>query len=194
MTENTSEDVFAILTRDHRDVQALFDELTRTGYETDPKHRKDLVDRVTIELVRHATAEEQLFYPAVRLNVDGGADLADRELAEHAQIERSLKELAGMQPGEEAFEPTLQHLIALVDAHIAEEERDLFPKLRAVCTPEDLVAIGNMVTTSKKIAPTRPHPGAPDTPPGNLTAPALGVVDRIRDAISGRGRGNQERS
>ena len=194
MTENASDDVIAILTRDHRDVQALFDELTRTGYGTDPKHRKDLVDRVTIELVRHATAEEQLFYPAVRLNVDGGADLADHEIAEHAQIERSLKELAGMQPGDEAFEPTLQHLIALVNAHIAEEEQILFPELRAVCTPEDLVAIGKMVATSKKIGPTRPHPGAPDTPPGNLTAPALGLVDRIRDAISGRGRGDGDQA
>lgn len=188
MTENAPDDVIAILTRDHRDVRALFDELSRTGGDADPKHRKDLVDRATIELVRHATAEEQLFYPAVRLNVDGGAELADHEISEHAQIERSLKELAGMQPGEEAFEPTLQHLIALVDAHIAEEERTLFPKLRAVCTAEDLVEIGKMVTASKKIAPTRPHPAAPDTPPGNLTAPALGVVDRIRDAISGRGR------
>lgn len=194
MTEETPEDVIAILTRDHRDVQALFDELTRTGHEADPKHRKDLADRVTIELVRHATAEEQLVYPAVRLNVDGGADLADREIAEHAQIERTLKDLAGAQPGDEAFEPALQHLIALVDEHIAEEEQTLFPRLRAVCTPEDLVAIGKMVTTSKKIAPTRPHPGAPDTPPGNLAAPALGVVDRIRDAVSGRGRGDQERS
>ena len=188
MTDNAPDDVIAILTRDHRDVQALFDELTRTGGDTDPKHRKDLVDRTTIELVRHATAEEQLLYPAVRLNVDGGAELADREIGEHAQIERSLKELAGMQPGDEAFEPTVEHLIALVGAHIAEEENTLFPKLRAVCTAEDLVEIGKMVTASKKVAPTRPHPGAPDAPPGNLTAPVLGVVDRIRDAISGRGR------
>lgn len=187
MAENASDDVIAVLTHDHRQVQALFGELERTRHDADPKRRKNLADRVTIELVRHATAEEQFLYPAVRLNVDGGAELADREIGEHAQVERSLKELHGMQPEDVPFEPTLQNLIALVEAHIAEEEQTLFPRLRSVCTPEDLVAMGKMVTAAKKVAPTRPHPGAPDTPPGNLTAPALGVVDRIRDAVSRRG-------
>jgi len=189
MDQNAHDDVIAVLTHDHREVQALFTELDRTRGSGDPQHRKDLVDRATIELVRHATAEEQLVYPAVRLNVDGGAELADHELSDHAQIERSLKELNGMQPGDEPFEATLEHLIELVNAHIAEEEGTLFPQLEAVCTADDLMEIGKMVTAAKKLAPTRPHPGAPDTPPGNLTAPALGLIDRVRDAFSGRGRG-----
>lgn len=188
MTENDHDDVIAVLTHDHREVRALFDELDRTRDSADPKQRKTLVDRATIELVRHATVEEQFLYPAVRLNVDGGAELADREIREHAQVELTLKELHGMQPGDEPFEPTLRHLVEVVTAHIAEEEQILFPQLRSVCTADDLVAIGKMVTTGKKIAPTRPHPAAPDTPPGNLTAPVLGVVDRVRDAFSGRGR------
>lgn len=188
MSQNAHDDVIAVLTHDHREVQALLDKLDQTRDSADPKHRKDLVDRATIELVRHATAEEQLVYPAVRLNVDGGAELADHELSEHAQIERSLKELNGMQPGDEPFEATLQHLIELVNAHIAEEEEVLFLQLRAVCTADDLVEIGKMVTAAKRLAPTRPHPGAPDTPPGNLAAPVLGVADRIRDAFSGRGK------
>lgn len=189
MNENADDDVIAILTHDHREVQALFNELDRTRDGADPEQRKNLVDRATIELVRHATAEEQFLYPAVRLNVDGGAELADRELRDHAQVERSLKELEGMQPGEEPFEPTLQHLIALVNEHIADEEQVLFPGLRAVCTQEDLVEIGRMVSTAKRVAPTRPHPAAPDTPPGNIVAPAIGIVDRIRDAAGHRGQG-----
>lgn len=187
MTENTHDDVIAVLTHDHREVQALFNELDRSGSSADPKQRKTLAEQVTIELVRHTTAEEQFLYPAVRLNVDGGAELADQEIREHAQVERTLKELEGMQPGEEPFEATLEHLIALVNAHIDEEEQILFPRLQAVCTDDDLVEIGKMVTAAKKLAPARPHPGAPDTPPGNLAAPGLGVVDRIRDAFSGRG-------
>ncbi|MFY7066141.1 hypothetical protein ACOQFV_09790 [Nocardiopsis changdeensis] len=36
-------------------------------------------------------------------------------------------------------------------------------------------------------APTRPHPGAPDTPPADrLLAPGAGLIDRMRDALSGR--------
>ncbi|HUR08087.1 MAG TPA: hypothetical protein VM347_36465 [Nonomuraea sp.] len=45
------------------------------------------------------------------------------------------------------------------------------------------------VQAIKKIAPTRPHPSAPDTPPGNkLLGPATGLIDRLRDALSGRGK------
>ena len=189
MIDNAPDDVIAILTRDHREIQALFNELDRTRDGADPKRRKALVDRATIELVRHATAEEQFLYPAVRLNVGGGAELADREIRDHAQVERSLKELEGMQPGEAPFEPTLQNLIALVNAHFADEEQTLFPRLRSAWTDDDLVQIGKLVTAGKKIAPTRPRPGAPDTPRGDLAAPGLGVADRIGDAFSGRGHG-----
>jgi hypothetical protein len=45
------------------------------------------------------------------------------------------------------------------------------------------------VRRAKKMAPTRPHPSAPDTPPANkLLAPGTGLVDRLRDALSGRGK------
>lgn len=41
----------------------------------------------------------------------------------------------------------------------------------------------------KKIAPTRPHPAAPDRPPVNkIMNPLTGLVDRMRDALTGRGR------
>lgn len=189
MTESSQDDVIAVLTRDHREVQALFDELEQTPDSADPKRRKSLVDQVTTDLVRHATAEEQFLCPAVRSTVDGGAELADREISEHAQVERSLKELEGMQPGEAPFEPTLQNLIALVNAHFADEEQTLFPRLRSAWTDDDLVQIGKLVTAGKKIAPTRPRPGAPDTPHGGLAAPGLGGADRIGDAFSGRGHG-----
>ena len=46
----------------------------------------------------------------------------------------------------------------------------------------------------KAIAPTRPHPSAPDTPPLNkILAPGAGLVDRIRDKITGRGKEERRR-
>jgi Uncharacterized protein conserved in bacteria (DUF2188) len=37
------------------------------------------------------------------------------------------------------------------------------------------------------MAPTRPHPRAPDQPPGNVAAgPVVGAVDRLRDTVTGR--------
>jgi hypothetical protein len=37
------------------------------------------------------------------------------------------------------------------------------------------------------MAPTHPHPSAPDKPPANkLLAPGAALVDRMRDALTGR--------
>src|SRR3954468_21473424 len=181
-------DVIAVLTHDHREVQGFFAELEKTHDGSDPKLRKDLVDKMTIELVRHSVAEEQFLYPAVRRHVPGGDELADREIREHAQVERTLKELEDMQPTDAPFETSVSRLIEEVNAHITEEEQTLFPRLQSACSADELADLGKKVTAVKKIAPTRPHPDAPDTPPGNMVLdPGIGLIDRVRDALSGRG-------
>ncbi|MER5550505.1 hypothetical protein ABT001_02260 [Streptomyces sp. NPDC002793] len=61
---------------------------------------------------------------------------------------------------------------------------------KLACTPQVLDALGDKIRTAKKTAPTRPHPSAPDTPPGNrLLGPGAGLVDRARDLLTGRGKG-----
>jgi hypothetical protein len=72
---------------------------------------------------------------------------------------------------------------------VTDEEQNLFPQLSRSAGKEELDQLGEKVRTAKKTAPTRPHPAAPDTPPANkLLAPGAGMVDRIRDALSGRGK------
>jgi hypothetical protein len=45
--------------------------------------------------------------------------------------------------------------------------------------------MGAKVEQVKKMAPTRPHPSAPDEPPGDkLLGPVTGLFDRLRDAVS----------
>ncbi len=76
-----------------------------------------------------------------------------------------------------------------VTAHVDDEENHLFTQLRTHVHPYVLEELGNKVRQAKKTAPTRPHPGAPSTPPANkLLAPGLGMVDRVRDYVSGRGK------
>jgi hypothetical protein len=49
------------------------------------------------------------------------------------------------------------------------------------------VRLGNRIETAEEAAPTRPHPGAPATAPWNkITDPAIGLLDRLRDAVTGR--------
>jgi hypothetical protein len=76
-----------------------------------------------------------------------------------------------------------------IRSHVTDEEENLFPRLRAACPAEALDTLGDKVRQAKKLAPTRPHPSAPDKPPANkLLAPGAGLVDRLRDALTGRGK------
>ncbi|MFF5020107.1 hemerythrin domain-containing protein [Streptomyces sp. NPDC001165] len=175
------------LMSDHREVEEIFGriEATTGGGQA----LRDLVDEVTIELVRHSVAEEQHLYPAVREHVEGGDRLADKEIADHGRVEKLLKQLEKMDADDAQMRPLLQQLMDEVSAHVRDEENNLFPMLREACSSEMLDDLGDKVRRAKAMAPTRPHPSAPTTPPANkLLAPGAGLVDRARDFVTGRGR------
>lgn len=185
MTTMQQRDLIEVLVQDHREVEEMFAEL-ETG-RGDVQRRQRVTSAVIAELVRHSVAEEEYLYPTVRRVLPDGDKVADQEIAEHAEAERTMKELEGLDPGEERFERALGSLTAEVRHHIREEEGDVLPRLAAACSAEELRELGRKVERAKKVAPTRPHPSAPDTPPANkLLAPGTGLVDRIRDALTGR--------
>lgn len=174
-----------VITSDHRDVEALFGEL-ESGSGS-PEHRRDLADHVIAELVRHSVAEEMYMYPAVREHVPGGEKIADHELSEHAEAEEIMKELEGLDATDSRFDKCLGELMQTIRHHVSEEESDLLPKLAAACGAEKLDDLGSKVVNAKKVAPTRPHPSAPNTPPANFVIGAgVGLVDRLRDGLSSR--------
>ncbi|MEV0381350.1 hemerythrin domain-containing protein [Nonomuraea sp. NPDC050643] len=184
------QDVIEILVTDHREVEDMFARLERLAATGgDAGEAGLLAEKVVIELVRHSVAEEEYLYPAVRKHVPGGDETADHEIQEHAEAEETMKRLERLEPGDADFWPAVHRLIEQIRHHLDEEENDLFPRLRQSCSHERLVELGTKIQRAKRLAPTRPHPSAPDTPPGNrLLAPGTALVDRVRDALSGRGR------
>jgi hemerythrin superfamily protein len=179
--------VFEELMADHREVEEIFARIQ--AMPGGGQDLRDLVDEVTIELVRHSVAEEQYLYPAVRKHVQGGDRLANKELKDHSRVEKILKQLEKMNTDDAQMSPLLQQLMDEVAAHIQDEENNLFPMLRQACSSETLGDLGDKVRRAKAMAPTRPHPSAPDTPPANkILAPGAGLVDRARDFVTGRGK------
>ncbi|MEW2418471.1 hemerythrin domain-containing protein [Streptomyces sp. NPDC046866] len=174
------------LMADHREVKQMFGRMqmmTGAGQEL-----RDLVDEMTIELVRHSVAEEQYLYPAVREHVEGGGRMADKEIEDHDRVEKMLKRLEKMSSDDAEMTPLLQQLMQEVTAHIEDEETNLFPMLRRACTPQQLDDLGDKIRRAKAMAPTRPHPAAPSSPTASkLLAPGAGLVDRARDFVTGRG-------
>jgi hemerythrin superfamily protein len=184
MTTTQQQDLIDAIVTDHREVQAVFAEIERT---TDPRQRRELVEHVIAELVRHSVAEEQYLYPTARKVLPDGDEIADHEIAEHVEAEEAMKALENTDADDPKFNQLVRQLIDDVTHHLEEEESDLLPKLRAACDTEDLLELGRKFEQSKKMAPTRPHPSAPHKPPANkILGRGMGLIDRMRNALSGR--------
>ncbi|MEU3775810.1 hemerythrin domain-containing protein [Streptomyces sp. NPDC032472] len=175
------------LMADHREVEEMFSRIH--GMTGGGQELRDLIDEMTIELVRHSVAEEQYLYPAVREHVEGGGPMADKEIEDHGRVEKMLKQLEKMSPDDAQMGPLLRQLMDEVAAHVQDEETNLFPMLRTACTPQQLDDLGDKIRRAKSMAPTRPHPAAPSSPTASkLLAPGAGLVDRARDFVTGRGK------
>jgi hemerythrin superfamily protein len=182
MTTQQKDIVDEIIT-DHREVEAVFKELEANG---NPATQRQLVEHVITELVRHSVGEEQYLYPTARKVLPDGDKIADHELHEHAEAEQIMKKIENANDDAE-FDKLVGELMKDIRHHIEDEEGDLLPKLRGACDAEDLGKLGEQFEKAKKIAPTRPHPSAPDKPPANkILGPGVGLIDRMRDALSGR--------
>jgi hypothetical protein len=101
-----------------------------------------------------------------------------------------LLEIDKTSPDDAQFETKVRGLIEDVRHHVEEEETKTLPQLRERLDQETLSDIGEELEKAKKRAPTRPHPKAPDQPPGiKVAGPAAALIDRIRDRLQGRRAG-----
>jgi hemerythrin superfamily protein len=187
MPPTAQDDLVRVITKDHRQIELILAQL-QLGEGT-PRHRRELADHLTTELVRHAVAEEMYMYPAARRALLDGDDVADRGIAEHAEVELILKDLEGVDAADPRFDDLVGKVIDEVRHHVLQEEEQVLPPLLQACSAEELQELGRMVVRAKDSAPTRPHPSAPDKPPANLVlGPGVGMIDRLRDTLTGRNR------
>lgn len=182
------QDVINLLIADHREVERMFQELESTRGSADDavkQRRRELVDTVITELVKHSVAEETQVYPQVQAKVS--AEEAERAKHEHGEAEETMKVLDGMDVDDPQFEARLDDLMREIREHVAEEEGRMFPDMRRQLTPFELSEMAEKVQRVKKTAPTHPHPGVPHERGARLAAgPLAGLIDRMRDAATGR--------
>jgi hypothetical protein len=177
--------VAEVIAGEHRRLTALCAELTDASVQV--HRRRRVAEVVTATLSRHLSAEEQYLYPAVRAAVPGGDLLADREVAEDHAILVTLRQLAATGGDDTEFGRLAAAVAVQLHRHAGAAAEDLLPLLAQMASTEELVRLGNRVETASEAAPTRPHPGTPATPPWNkVVDPAVGVLDKVRDAMSGR--------
>ncbi|MDA2803869.1 hemerythrin domain-containing protein [Nocardiopsis suaedae] len=175
-------DLTDVVTEDHRRLEAVFSRLEEDAQDRDDRRR--LVEHLITELVGHAVAEEHHMYPVVRARLIDGEAQAEDHLREHAEIEEVMKELEGADTADTRFEELLRALTTSFRRHAEHEEREPLARLREACSGQELIELGEKADAAKRTAPTRPHPGLPDTPPANrVLDPGAGLVDRVRDRM-----------
>jgi hemerythrin superfamily protein len=182
-------DAIALLKKDHMTVKRLFErfERARSG-------KKEIAEKIVRELAIHSAVEEQIFYPAVRLKAKrSGMEEADEQvleaLEEHHVAKWLLTEIDKLDEDAERFEAKVTVLRESILHHVKEEEGPLFRFCRRLFSRDELVMLGKMMAKAKRMAPTKPHPRAPDQPPGNLVAgAAASLFDKGMDLMRDTGK------
>lgn len=144
----SGQDAIALLTEDHKKVQALFNAFERMKEEDAPDDEKaEVVQQACQALTIHAELEEDIFYPAVRDAIDDD-DLLDEAEVEHATARDLIEQLEVMEPDDELYDAKFSVLGEYVNHHIKEEQDQMFPQARSA--KMDLSALGAELAERKQ--------------------------------------------
>jgi hemerythrin superfamily protein len=127
-----------LLTAQHRYVEKLFAQIAKEDRARKSAAFRELADILAI----HAAVEERIFYPAVKSA--STEDLLRESAEEHLAMKRTLADLIEMDVASAQFDAKLKVLEEQVSHHAKEEEeRKLFPLIRAEQEDDFITALAN---------------------------------------------------
>lgn len=141
-------DVFKLLKQDHAEVAKLFKKLEQSS-EGASKTREKTFKQLARELAVHTQLEEELLYPRLR-EEESLRDAVDEALEEHHVADRTLEELSGLAVDDEQWHAKLTVLKEMIEHHVEEEEKELFPKAAKAIDKDEAAEMGRMVAEEKK--------------------------------------------
>jgi len=126
--QSPAQDAVSLLSADHAEVKQMFETYRQLVDENaDDEQRGELARNICSMLTVHAEIEEEIFYPAMRENVDDELTLGEAEV-EHASAKELIEQIEGMDPGDALYDAKVIVLGEYVDHHVQEEENELFPQ------------------------------------------------------------------
>jgi len=133
------DDIIDVLVSEHRTLEGLLADVETTSDRT---LRLEVLEVAIASLKEHAAKEERFLYPVTRAQVPSGDALADHELREHADADRILDRIRGLEDTDPEFDPLVTAMMTDVRRHVQEEETEIFPRLRSACPAETLRELG----------------------------------------------------
>jgi hemerythrin superfamily protein len=116
----------ALLKADHEHIKGLFRAYEATE-ERASQHKHGIAEQIFTEIEIHSKLEEEIFYPAVRAKADQeGQDLVAESLEDHQAMAALIEILRTLEPQDEEFAARFEELMDTVEAHVEDEEEELF--------------------------------------------------------------------
>ena len=148
-------DAIALLKQDHKAVKALLTELADTTNRAQ-KTRTELLQKIATEIKAHAMIEEEIFYPAFKAAGEKADDgkMFFEALEEHrAAGDLVLPDLLKTDVQSDQFGGRAKVLKELIEHHADEEEKEMFPRARAIVVTKD--QSGDRKTISRSVSATK---------------------------------------
>jgi len=150
-TGGESHDAIDLLMEDHKRVQKIFDDF-ETVDRDDAEAVQELVETACMELQLHSMLEEEIFYPAVRAQINvaeqDANDLLNEAEVEHETVDDLVAKLQELEPDDAMYAAYFSVLAEYVKHHVKEEEKELFPAVRQM--PLDLAQLGDDMRTRRE--------------------------------------------
>ena len=160
------EDVFEVLAEDHEEIRQALAELEKgptaaSGASEDQLMlRMIMTEELILEEAKHEEIELTCIWPAVRGQIPGGDQLADRAVCAELEIVSLLAELDQLDVSQPEFEQVLSAFSQAAREHFDFEERYVWPRLRSAITSGAVTAkaadeLGRRVLLARQAVPER---------------------------------------
>jgi hemerythrin-like domain-containing protein len=148
---STPRDAISMLKNDHKRVQDLLEKLEGAS-SRGTKSRDSLLEQVEQEVKAHSMIEEEIFYPAFRdaVRKKDEKQLFFEATEEHHVVDVVMSEFHDGEPDQNSFAARCKVLKDLIEHHIEEEEREMFPAAKKVFGKDGLVELGERLEERKQ--------------------------------------------
>ncbi|WP_175653161.1 hemerythrin domain-containing protein [Pseudomonas sp. Marseille-P9899] len=139
-----------LLEGDHQRVKALLAELSEST-ERGIKKRTELLAKLEREITLHTQLEEEILYPAFKSEGGKEQDVMYYEAREEHRTVDSLvlPDLKQTDPGTLEFSGRVKVVKELLEHHIEEEEKEMFPQARKLLGKAKLDELGAQMEAMK---------------------------------------------
>jgi hemerythrin superfamily protein len=143
--------VLEVLKDDHAVVERLFSTILATP-STDKGRREELFHSLKEAVIKHAHAEEKIFYPPLR-EKQQAHDMVEHGMDEHHSVEKLLQRMEGIPADSDDWIDTLESIHAKLKDHVEEEEHEIFPQA------EKLLGDGTLDQMTERFLKTKEQEG-----------------------------------